>query len=136
MVLDPDGEGFWFTSPQDGVDFDLGGLGFTQKVSWTDGRYHNAFLVWDRNGDGIINSGKELFGSASEQQASNDRNAFESLRKLDSNGDNVLDARDPGWSKLRLWTDANHDGISQKNELTILETHRDNSYGYSTFGHV
>jgi hypothetical protein len=42
------------------------------------------------------------------------------LAQYDSNGDGVIDASDPIYSQLRLWVDANHDGISQPRELHTL----------------
>jgi hypothetical protein len=45
------------------------------------------------------------------------RNGFEALREFDSNGDGWVTADDWRWSALMLWTDTNHDGISQRDEL-------------------
>jgi hypothetical protein len=126
IIIDIEGEGFRLTSAEGGVDFDIGAMGYKQHVSWTDARYHNAFLVLDRNHDGVINDAKELFGSATPQPTSADPNGFLALAVYDmrengGNGDGVIDSRDAIWPDLRLWIDASHDGISQPDELVRLE---------------
>lgn len=56
----------------------------------------SAFLALDRNGDGQINNGNELFGAQS-------GNGFADLAKLDSDGNHWLDENDPAYAQLRLW---------------------------------
>jgi len=134
IILDVANEGFHLTSAQDGVRFDIGGVGKKEQISWTDPNYHNAFLALDRNGDGVIDSGKELFGDFTQQLPSNDPNGFRALAWFDlpvngGNDDGIIDDRDAVWSKLRLWVDANHDGVSQLNELHRLEEFRIHSIG-------
>jgi hypothetical protein len=126
IVIDVADEGFHFTSAQNGVKFDISDIGEKTQISWTDPKYHNAFLALDRDGDGTIDSGKEMFGVGTEQQPSSDPNGFKALAWFDlpengGNGDGIIDNRDAVWTKLRLWIDANHDGISQLDELHELE---------------
>jgi len=79
------------------------------------------WIALDRDGDGAITSGAELFGSST-LLASGDRarNGFAALAALDANGDGVLDARDPMFGRLVLWSDRNGDHRSTPDELRPL----------------
>jgi hypothetical protein len=112
IVLDLDGDGVELTSYQRGAQFDLIGSGRAQQVAFVHGG--DAFLALDRNGDGIINSGKELFG---EQHGA--RNGFEELRSFDDNGDGVINRDDAIYEDLRLFRD-NGNGITEAGELLSL----------------
>jgi hypothetical protein len=125
IVIDLSGKGFQLTSAQDGVWFDIMGTGKPTQIAWTAPGVDNAFLVLDRDGNGKIDSGKELFGNYTAQPHSAERNGFLALALFDQsenggNGDRVIDAKDLVYSSLRLWVDANHDGISQPEELFKL----------------
>jgi hypothetical protein len=112
IVLDLNGNGFDLTSYRDGARFDILGNGQRQNTAFVTGG--DAFLVLDRNGNGLIDSGKELFGD--QNGASN---GFEELRKLDSNGDGLIDARDAAFGQLQLWRD-NGNGRTEGGELLTL----------------
>lgn len=119
IIVDTTGDGFFLTDAAHGVLFDIKGNGTPIQIAWT-ANSNNAFLVLDRNGNGVINSGAELFGNFTPQPTSAHPNGFLALAQYDSNGDGVIDAKDPIYSQLRLWVDANHDGISQPGELHTL----------------
>jgi len=122
--LDLNGEGFQLTSAAGGVMFDISGTGHSIQIGWTAANSSNAFLALP-GADGIVHDGKQLFGNFTPQPASNNRNGFAALAVYDDpknggNGDGVIDGRDAVFSSLRLWIDANHDGISQPEELHTL----------------
>ncbi|GAB6039436.1 hypothetical protein [Endothiovibrio diazotrophicus] len=58
---------------------------------------NSAFLALDRNGDGTINNGNELFGAQT-------GDGFKELAALDEDGNRWIDENDSGYSKLLLWS--------------------------------
>jgi hypothetical protein len=72
------------------------------------------WIAIDRDGDGAITSGFELFGDATA------KNGFAALDALDANGDGVIDRADPEFAKLLLWSDGNGDRKSTPDELRPL----------------
>ena len=98
-------------------DHDKNGIRFaTGWVSKDDG-----FLVYDRNGDGVVNNGGELFGDNTLlKNGERATNGYQALADLDDNGDGKVDAADSAFAHLRVWRDLNQDGISQEGELLTL----------------
>ena len=120
LIFDLDGDGIKTTSlDQSRTYFDLDSNGFAERTAWVDAS--DGLLVLDRNNDGQITSGQELFGD--QTLLANGRRAdsgFEALREFDSNRDGRIDAKDEVYSKLKIWRDLNGDGISQAEELKAL----------------
>lgn len=120
ILVDMDGDGFQLTDFADGVLFDLRSDGVRRQISWTARGSDDAFLFLDRNHNGVVDGGTELFGNYTPTPGGTSLNGFVALATLDSNGDGVLDSRDPVYWQLQLWTDRNHDGMSDPSELVSL----------------
>lgn len=122
IIIDLDGDGIALTPWQDGVQFGLR-PGTTGSISWTAPESDDAWLVMDRDGNGAIDDGTEMFGNFTPQpapEAGEQRNGFRALAVLDANHDGVVDSKDPAFTRLRVWRDGDHDGVSQPEELLDL----------------
>lgn len=122
LVLDIDGDGIETLGVVDGVAilFDHDGDGVKTGSGWV--KSDDGLLVLDRNGNGTIDSGRELFGvDTIKSNGQFAADGFDALRDLDSNQDGKIDANDSIFSSLRVWRDLNQDGVSQENELSSLD---------------
>ena len=123
IIVDTGRNGYHLTSVEDGVLFDLNADGVPERTAWTRADSDDAFLAMDRNGNGVIDNGSELFGNHTPAYPGRDVttiNGFEALRFLQDNLDRKIDAADRAFGRLLLWRDSNHNGISEPEELTPL----------------
>ena len=121
LVLAFDGEAVSFEPSEHGFSLTASDVG--ARTDWPSSA--TPWLAMDRNGNGRIDDGSELFGSATRlglgETASN---GFEALSALDDNGDGVVDANDSSWTRLLVWRDDNADGESTSGELSTVAESR------------
>lgn len=118
LVLSFDGGAVEYVTTMAGT-FDLTGLGASVATDWPAAA--TPWLALDRDGDGAIGGGEELFGSAT-VLASGARadNGFTALAELDGNHDGWISPADEAWSRLVLWSDRDADRVSDAGELATL----------------
>ena len=120
LVLDLDGDGVETDKEDSSIHFDHDNNGFAESSGWA-GK-DDGLLVRDINSNGQIDNGTELFGDntvlSNGQKAAN---GFEALKDLDSNNDGVFNSSDAAWNEVKVWRDANGNGVVDENELLTLE---------------
>lgn len=121
VLIDVEGNGYDMTDAANGAAFDTTGDGDRYLVGWPAFGSDDAWLALDRNGNGVIDSNRELFGNFTEQPPTPEPNGFVALKVFDHNNDLKIDAQDAVYSQLRLWQDRNHNGVSESYELLTLE---------------
>ena len=120
LVLDLDGDGVETTGVENGTHFDHDGNDFAEKSGWVGS--DDGLLVRDVNGNGVIDDGTELFGNNSVLSSGETaKNGFEALKDLDSNNDGVFNSSDTEWNNVKVWKDANGNGMVDEGELLSLE---------------
>jgi len=112
LIVDVNKNGkFDITTIENGVNFSFTGTR-SQATAWLSG---DGFLFHDRNSNGIVDNGTELFGT--------DRSfdgGFAHLAFFDSDKNGVIDHKDDAYKSLFVWVDTNMDGVSTKDEVTTL----------------
>ncbi|QZN96588.1 hypothetical protein K6K13_03860 [Symbiopectobacterium purcellii] len=130
IILDLDGDGIETLPLSKGVFFDHDENMFAESTGWVSP--DDGLLVLDRNGDGRIDTGRELFGNhARLKDGKLADHGFLALKEQDDNGDGVLNATDASWQKLQVWRDLNSDANVDEGELfspqqvgvTSIDTH-------------
>ena len=124
LVIDLNNDGIKGTNLDYKINFDLDNNGFKEATSWIDN--NDAFIAIDKNNNGTIDNGSELFGNKSISNNAyaytnpNAKNGFEALSEFDSNNDGIIDEKDKEFTNLLLWQDKNYNGISKTDELIKL----------------
>ncbi|WP_327194515.1 tandem-95 repeat protein [Novosphingobium beihaiensis] len=115
IVLDLDGDGVELKNRRKAsAYYDMNGDGVRDDTGWI--AREDGFLVIDRNNDGMITETSEL-SLAAEEGATSD---LAGLAHLDSNADGIVDATDARFGELKVWIDANGNGMSEVGELHML----------------
>jgi hypothetical protein len=125
VIIDVNGNGFALTNAANGVDFDMDANGGLERLGWTAANSDDAFLALDRNGNGTIDNGAELFGDYAalpEPLKGESKNGFLALAEYDKpanggNNDGKIDATDAIFSSLRLWGVPGCRSLNDLNEL-------------------
>lgn len=131
LLIDLNGNGLQLSSATEGVVFDLdANPAENPKYAWTLPNSDDSWLALDRNVNGKIDDGIELFGNVTPQPAPPEgevRNGFLALAEFDllskgGNNDGFISSQDQIWPYLRLWQDLNHNGLSSSDELLTLDS--------------
>ncbi len=121
LTLDLDGDGIETSETNDGnrVMFDYDGDGVKTNTGWVNG--DDGILVLDRNGNGVIDDGRELFGDNTiKKNGQKAKDGVDALKDYDSNGDGKFGKSDAVFNQVKVWRDINQDGVSQRDELFTL----------------
>ncbi len=128
IVIDLEQDGFHFGGPENPVTFDMSGNGVAKTLHWVAPYAHDAFLVQDLNGNGLVDDGAELFGTGTRLLLENfslASDGFQGLSQYDrvelgGDDDQWITPNDQIWSRLYLWLDENADGICEYDEMLPL----------------
>ncbi len=120
LILDLDGDGLELTAASGSVLFDHNADGIKAGTGWV--RPDDGLMVRDLNGNGSIDSGRELFGvDTLKRNGQYAAHGFDALGDLDTNADGQLTSADRAWRELKVWQDVNQDGVSQAAEIKTLD---------------
>ncbi|WP_318392003.1 calcium-binding protein [Enterobacter sp.] len=120
IILDLDGDGIETRSLRDNLFFDHDGNQFAENTGWVGA--DDGLLVLDRDGNGIIDTGNELFGNNTRlENGSLAANGYIALREQDSNQDGIINELDAAWQQLKVWQDRNGNTQVDNGELLTLD---------------
>jgi hypothetical protein len=137
ILVDVNRDGIHLGPAGRGVSFDVDADGLPDFVQWVRPGGDEAFLTLDRNGNGVVDDGSELFGVGTPLLAGgNAPNGFVGLAQYDQpflggNNDGLISRADAIWPELSLWLDANADGVA-----TAGEMRRPEALGFKSFGTI
>ena len=106
LTLDLDGDGIETVaaSTTNPILFDHDGDGVKTGTGWI--KSDDGFLVMDRNNNGTIDNGTELFGDSTPlNSGGTTEDGFAALAQEDTNADGVVNNQDTNWSNLCVWQD-------------------------------
>jgi hypothetical protein len=128
ILLDLNLDGFHLSGPDPAVSFDIDADGAADRIAWTKANSDDAFLCWDRNQNGTIDNGSELFGYATRLLSGGPAGiGYRALAELDvpengGNADGIIDERDTIFDSLCVWNDRNRSGHSEAGEIRSVAT--------------
>jgi hypothetical protein len=137
IVVDTHRDGINLGPAGRGVAFDVNADGFRDLVQWVRPGGDEAFLTLDRNRNGLVDDGSELFGVGTPLlEGGTAVNGFVGLAQYDQpllggNDDGVISRADAIWPELTLWIDSNADGIATRGEMR-----RPEAFGFTSFGTI
>ena len=101
LLVDLDGNGIETTPLTDGMMMDHDKDGFKELSAWVGG--NDGILAYDKNNNGIIDNGNELFGDNYEKSDGTiATSGFDALSDLDTNNDGVINSSDESFSDLQV----------------------------------
>jgi hypothetical protein len=119
LVLDLDGDGLELISANGSVLFDHNADGIKTGTGWA--QADDGFLVRDINGNGLIDTGRELFGvDTIKRNNTLATDGFGALKELDTNNDGFITSADTAYGQPKVWKDTKQDCISQASEIRTL----------------
>ena len=123
IVIDLNNDGINTLSLDYTRNFDLDNNGFAEATGWV--QKDDALLAYDRNGNGKIDNGGELFGNYTlsdnyYSHTSGNTNGFNALKEFDTNNDGIIDKNDKDFDKILLWQDKNSNAVTDEGELIKL----------------
>jgi len=117
VALDLNGDGVQTTGAAQTVAFDVDNRGYLKNTAWLSNS--DGFLFLDRNLNGQIDAGSELFSNSAVALGARGLNG---MRWVDSKYDGRLSTLDPVWNELKVWQDANGNGSADAGEVQTLGT--------------